>query len=175
MAASHRSDKFKGSNLVELGISHHFSTSPIIIGAFIFALPFYWMIRTALMPTWQIYVFPPAWFPAEFHWENFKVPFAVFPFERWFLNSAFVAVAAAIGTAHLQFHRRLQLCPAALSLPRYALCDRAGDHDPARTCATDPDLFALRHGWAGSAPFCRSSCPSGLRRPSLSSCCVSSS
>ncbi len=103
MAATHRSDrfsseKFKGSNLVELGIRILLYIT-VIIGAFIFALPFYWMIRTALMPTWQIYVFPPAWFPAEFHWENFLVPFAVFPFERWFLNSAFIALAAAIGTA----------------------------------------------------------------------------
>ena len=97
MAAT-RSDKFRGSNLVELFYRILLYVT-VIFGAFIFALPFYWMIRTALMPTWQIYVFPPDWFPAEFHWENFKVPFAVFPFERWFLNSAIIALTAAIGTA----------------------------------------------------------------------------
>lgn len=91
-------DRFQGSNLVEL-FYRFLLYLAVILGGIIFAVPFYWMIRTALMPTWQVYVWPPEWIPAEFHWENFKVPFAVFPFARWFVNSAIIAGAAAIGTA----------------------------------------------------------------------------
>ncbi|RIK39651.1 MAG: hypothetical protein DCC55_17485 [Chloroflexi bacterium] len=90
--------KLQGSNVVEL-VYRVLLYAAIILGAVIFATPFYWMIRTALMPTWQIYIFPPEWIPAEFHWANFKTPFAVFPFGRWFLNSGIIAVASAIGTA----------------------------------------------------------------------------
>lgn len=67
------------------------------IGAVIFAVPFYWMIRTAFMPSWQVYQFPPQWIPAEFHPENFAGPFKVFPFERWFLNSFTVAILSTVG------------------------------------------------------------------------------
>jgi len=67
------------------------------IGAVIFAIPFYWMIRTAFMPAWQIYQFPPQWIPAELHPENFFKPFRVFPFEIWFLNSFIVAILSTLG------------------------------------------------------------------------------
>jgi len=67
------------------------------IGAVIFAIPFYWMIRTAFMPAWQIYQFPPQWIPAELHPENFVKPFAVFPFGSWFLNTFTVAILSTIG------------------------------------------------------------------------------
>jgi ABC-type glycerol-3-phosphate transport system permease component len=93
-----RSERFRGSNLTEFftRILLYFA---VILGAIIFAVPFYWMIRTALMPSWQVYRFPPEWIPAEFVWSNFSAPFAVFPFERWFVNSAIVAISCAVGTA----------------------------------------------------------------------------
>jgi len=69
----------------------------VAIGGVIFAVPFYWMIRTAFMPAWQIYIFPPEWIPAELHPENFLAPFEVFPFERWFLNSTIVGLTSVIG------------------------------------------------------------------------------
>jgi multiple sugar transport system permease protein len=98
MTASARSEKFRGSRGTELfyRIALYFA---IILGAFIFAMPFYWMIRTALMPKSQIFQFPPVFFPSELVWSNFLDPFKVFPFGRWFLNSGFIAIMAAIGTA----------------------------------------------------------------------------
>jgi len=69
----------------------------VIIGAVIFGIPFYWMVRTAFMPAWQVYIFPPEWIPAEFHPENFLAPFEVFPFGAWFLNSGLVAVLSTLG------------------------------------------------------------------------------
>jgi ABC-type glycerol-3-phosphate transport system permease component len=74
-----------------------FLYTAVIIGAVIFGIPFYWMVRTAFMPAWQIYIFPPEWIPAEFHPENFLAPFEVFPFGRWFLNSGLVATLSTLG------------------------------------------------------------------------------
>ncbi len=70
----------------------------ILVGAVIFALPFVWMVRTALMPKFQVYQFPPQWIPEELVWSNFKNPFKVFHFELWFLNTIFIAVTSMIGT-----------------------------------------------------------------------------
>ncbi len=70
----------------------------VITGAIVFAIPFYWMIRTAVMPAWQIYIFPPEWTPAEIHLQHFSTPFSVFPFARWFSNSAIVALLTVVGT-----------------------------------------------------------------------------
>jgi len=64
----------------------------VIAGGIAFAIPFVWMVRTAVMPTWQIYTFPPEWIPAELHFENFKEPFKVFPFARWYQNTAMLVV-----------------------------------------------------------------------------------
>jgi multiple sugar transport system permease protein len=100
MIRSERLDtqRFRGSSLAELSYRILLYLA-VILGGIIYAVPFYWMIRTALMPTWQIYIFPPEWIPAELHWEFFSQPFAVFPFARWFVNSGIVAGMAAIGTA----------------------------------------------------------------------------
>jgi multiple sugar transport system permease protein len=64
----------------------------VLAGAIAFAIPFVWMIRTAIMPTWQIYTFPPEWIPEELHLENFREPFKVFPFARWYRNTAMLVV-----------------------------------------------------------------------------------
>jgi ABC-type glycerol-3-phosphate transport system permease component len=70
----------------------------VIVGGLIFAVPFYWMIRTAVMPPWQINLFPPQWIPAELHFENLRAPFTgPFPFARWFGNSGLVATLTALG------------------------------------------------------------------------------
>jgi len=93
-----RSARFRGGNLTEF-IYRILLYLAVFFGAVVFAIPFYWMIRTALMPSWQVYRFPPEWIPAEFVWSNFRGPFAVFPFERWFVNSTIIAVVSAVGTA----------------------------------------------------------------------------
>ena len=92
-----RPTKYRGSVLQELGLRVLLYLA-IIIGAVIFALPFYWMLRTALMPKSQVYQFPPQWIPSQFIWENFKHPFSVFHFDQWFLNTVLIAVTSMVGT-----------------------------------------------------------------------------
>lgn len=92
-----RPTKYRGSVLQELALRVLLYLA-IIIGAVIFALPFYWMLRTALMPKSQVYQFPPQWIPSQFIWENFKHPFSVFHFDQWFLNTVLIAVTSMVGT-----------------------------------------------------------------------------
>jgi len=69
----------------------------VILGAIVYAIPFYWMVRTAVMPAWQVYLFPPVWIPAEIQLAHFATPFKAFPFDRWFLNSAIIATMTVLG------------------------------------------------------------------------------
>ncbi|MEA3346301.1 MAG: carbohydrate ABC transporter permease [Chloroflexota bacterium] len=62
----------------------------VAVGGVMFAIPFVWMVRTSVMPMWQIYVFPPQWIPAELVFDNFRIP--GLPFERWFLNSTVIVL-----------------------------------------------------------------------------------
>lgn len=93
-----RPGQARGGSLQELTLRILLYTA-ILAGAVIFALPFYWMIRTALMPKWQVYQFPPQWIPAELIWSNFQNPFKVFSFAKWFLNTAQVALLGMLGTS----------------------------------------------------------------------------
>ncbi len=70
----------------------------VLWGAIIFAIPFYWMIRTAVMPAYQVNLYPPQWWPDSFHFTNFRSPFVgPFPFSRWFANSATISVMSSLG------------------------------------------------------------------------------
>ena len=70
----------------------------VLWGAVIFAIPFYWMIRTAVMPPYQVNLFPPEWIPDSINLVNFRAPFVgPFPFARWFGNSAIVSVLSSAG------------------------------------------------------------------------------
>ena len=70
----------------------------VLWGAVIFAIPFYWMIRTAVMPPYQVNLFPPEWIPDSINFVNFRAPFVgPFPFARWFGNSAIVSVLSSFG------------------------------------------------------------------------------
>ena len=43
----------------------------LIVLAFSFTLPFFWMVTSALKDDSQVYTIPPIWFPNPAHWENF--------------------------------------------------------------------------------------------------------
>ncbi len=97
IAQPERLQKYRGSNVQEL-LLRVLLYLAILIGAVIFAMPFYWMIRTAVMPKSEVYQFPPLWVPSELVWANFTHPFQVFHFSQWFLNTLLIAVTSMIGT-----------------------------------------------------------------------------
>jgi len=78
----------------------------LVVGSFIFLLPLFWLITTALKTRQEIYVFPPQFFPKTFRWANFieawNYPNMMFP--RWIANSLLISVinlAAVLTTASL--------------------------------------------------------------------------
>lgn len=67
-----------------------------IIGAAFF-IPFAWMVSSSLKDISEIYSFPPKFWPAEIKWSNYADAWNALPFDRFFLNSAFVAILTTLG------------------------------------------------------------------------------
>lgn len=66
----------------------------LVLGAFIFLLPLFWLISTALKSQPEVYVFPPEFFPKSFLVENFakawNYPKTNFPL--WTLNTLLITL-----------------------------------------------------------------------------------
>jgi len=58
----------------------------LLVGAFVSAMPFLWMITTSLKPESALYQ-APLLIPTHFHWENYLKAWNAAPFPRFFLNS----------------------------------------------------------------------------------------
>jgi len=54
-----------------------------------FALPFFWMVTSALKDDSQVYTVPPIWFPSPAHWNNFWNAWHVRPFTAFSINTVF--------------------------------------------------------------------------------------
>jgi multiple sugar transport system permease protein len=67
------------------------------IGLF-FALPFYWLVSTALKTDTQIFRIPPVWVPHPLVWENFPKALRYVPFGLYTLNTLRICALTVIGT-----------------------------------------------------------------------------
>lgn len=70
----------------------------ILTGALLTLIPFGWMISTSLKTREQLYAFPPEWIPDPLALQSYRILFDPLPFDRFFLNSAFVALLSTFGT-----------------------------------------------------------------------------
>lgn len=68
----------------------------LILGAAFCLVPLFWMVRSSLMNTVEIFMMPPRWFPSEIMWENYGEVFDTLPFQTYFLNS-FIITAGCVG------------------------------------------------------------------------------
>ena len=59
-AAVQPAERHDNSKLTE-GIYRTLLYGAVVLGGIVFAIPFYWMMRTSVMPTTQVYLFPPEW------------------------------------------------------------------------------------------------------------------
>ena len=119
----------------------------VVVGSVVFAMPFLWMVRTSVMPGWQIDIFPPQWIPAELHFENWARPWGMLPFGAFFKNTIILAFGSMLGTvastsivaygfARLRFRGRgvlfllvlstMMLPPQVTLIPRYFIFARLG-------------------------------------------------
>lgn len=74
----------------------------VICGAVAFGLPFYWMIRTAFMPTFQIWRLPVEWIPEGLFLGGLKEAFEggyKWTLQGWMWNSFVIAAVGGLGAA----------------------------------------------------------------------------
>jgi ABC-type glycerol-3-phosphate transport system permease component len=65
-------------------------------GSTAYGFPFAWMIRSALMRTYEFYEEPPPIFPPNPAWENFKEVWETGPVLAWIINSTIVTVLGVV-------------------------------------------------------------------------------
>ena len=69
----------------------------VLFLGFVFFMPFYWMVTTAIKAPNSIFLNPPQWIPQEQHWENFLTIFQRMPLAIYTLNTIIVAILPVIG------------------------------------------------------------------------------
>ncbi|MCC6629291.1 MAG: carbohydrate ABC transporter permease [Chloroflexi bacterium] len=69
----------------------------LIAGSALFALPFYWMVRTSLMAVENIFLYPPQLIPNPIVWGNYAEMWQTGPFLHWLRNSAIVTLTTMVG------------------------------------------------------------------------------
>ena len=69
------------------------------LGAFLFLVPFAWMVSTALKEAGDVMKFPPEWIPQPILWGNFKEAFTqdYAPFGIFFKNTIIITTTAMLG------------------------------------------------------------------------------
>ena len=71
--------------------------SALMLTAFIFLFPLYWMLRTSVMELGDIFALPVIYFPREIQFEHYCAAFDVFPLGRYLLNSLWITSLATFG------------------------------------------------------------------------------
>lgn len=62
----------------------------------IFLMPFLWSVSTSFKPDNEIFATPIQWIPESFTFDQYRRAFDTFPFGRYFLNSAIIALAGVV-------------------------------------------------------------------------------
>jgi multiple sugar transport system permease protein len=70
----------------------------ICVGAFLFAIPFVWMLSTSVKPGFEVFKVPPVWIPSTFQWDNYWTPWSQLPFLNFYKNTATMTVVDIIAT-----------------------------------------------------------------------------
>src|SRR3954469_2415069 len=69
----------------------------LIPAAFMFLLPFLWMLSTALKPDAQLYAYPPIWIPNPIQWSNFPKAVTFVPFFTYLKNTLIISLSSMVG------------------------------------------------------------------------------
>ena len=68
----------------------------ITFGAFVFALPFLWMLSASVKPAKYIGLVPMIWIPPEFDWLNYIEPWHYMPFGAFYRNTMLITFSNVI-------------------------------------------------------------------------------
>lgn len=78
-------------------ITHAASYVFLTLLAGFFLLPFLWMVRSSLMPMWQIFINPPMLWPETIQWSNYSEAMSSIPFAQYYMNTGFITVMCVLG------------------------------------------------------------------------------
>lgn len=59
-------------------------------GAFVFLVPFLWMVSSSLKAPYEIFAEPPIWIPNPIRWNNYIDAWNALPFTRFLFNTLFI-------------------------------------------------------------------------------------
>lgn len=118
----------------------------LALGA-LFMLPLAWTIASSLKEPFELFDFPPPFFPAALQFDNYITVFRDFPFTQWYVNSFIVVILhtagvlitstiVAYGFARFEFRFRhvlfilviatMMMPPQITLIPRFILFDKLG-------------------------------------------------
>ena len=69
----------------------------LIPAAFLFMMPFFWMLSTSLKSDTQLFAYPPIWFPFPPQFSNYPKAINYIDFWLYLRNTLFIAVFATVG------------------------------------------------------------------------------
>src|SRR6476646_8456680 len=76
------------------GIAIHIALIP---AAFVFLMPFLWMLSTSLKPDSQLYAYPPIWIPNPLEWANYPKTVTYVPFFLYLRNTLIISLSSMVG------------------------------------------------------------------------------
>jgi len=68
----------------------------VTFGAFVFALPFLWMLSASVKPAKYTGLVPMVWIPPEFEWFNYVMPWQRMPFWTFYRNTMLITFSNVI-------------------------------------------------------------------------------
>lgn len=71
--------------------------SALVFLSALFVAPFVWTLITAVKSDAELVAFPPVFWPETWHWENFAIAWAKYPFTTFLGNSVIIVVLSTIG------------------------------------------------------------------------------
>lgn len=69
----------------------------LIAGSIVMMVPFAWLVRSSLMSTAQIFIFPPEWIPRPVEWSNYSKALTVVPFATYARNTILLEILVIPG------------------------------------------------------------------------------
>ena len=84
-------------SIVSQQIGRLFGILFLVFFAFVFALPLYWMIRTALMDEGSVFAIPVKWFPDPAMWDNFAKVVKRMDLAKYTTNTIITSVLPVLG------------------------------------------------------------------------------
>lgn len=70
----------------------------LIMGAFIFLIPFFWTLSTSFKPDTQIFLMPPKWIPEPFTIVHYKEVFKYVPYAQFYKNTVYLSILNVLGS-----------------------------------------------------------------------------